>query len=169
MKKPLVGIVLGSDSDFDIVKDALAQLDEFDIPYELTVSSAHRSPARTHAYAADARDRGIEVIIAAAGWAAHLAGVIASETRLPVIGIPLESSPLNGLDALLSTAQMPGGVPVATMALGSQGARNAAVFAAQILALKYPEIDERLAAFKHNLENKVAAKDQALKNKIQSR
>lgn len=139
---PAVGIVLGSASDWEMVEPGAALLKKWDIGMEVMVASAHRSPRRVEAYVREAADRGLKVIIAAAGAAAHLAGVIASHTVLPVIGVPIPSSALKGLDSLLATVQMPAGVPVATMALGSAGARNAAIFAAQILALS----DARLAA-----------------------
>ncbi len=150
--RPLVGIVLGSASDKPIMDECAKTLEKMEIPFETTVSSAHRTPEKTRDYARSASDRGIEVIIAGAGWAAHLAGVLASYTTLPVIGVPIDSSPLKGIDSLLSTAQMPPGVPVATMAIGSGGARNAAVFAAQILALKYADIAERLERYRENLQ-----------------
>jgi 5-(carboxyamino)imidazole ribonucleotide mutase len=167
--QPLVAIVMGSDSDFSVMEETLRQLSDFAIPFEVKVSSAHRSPHRTAEYARTARERGIQVIIAAAGWAAHLAGVIASETTLPVIGVPIESSPLRGLDSLLATVQMPGGVPVATMALGSQGARNAAVLAAQILSLSNPSLQDTLAAYKSSLNEKVCRSDAALQEKLNGR
>jgi len=126
-------------------------LKELMIPYETKVISAHRMPELTRKFAESAVERGLEVIIAGAGWAAHLAGFIAAHTNLPVIGIPIDSSPLKGLDALLSTVQMPPGIPVATVALGKGGAKNAAVLAARILALKYPEIAESLKAYSNNL------------------
>jgi len=148
--KPLVGIVMGSISDSDIMDECVKTLKEMDINFEITVSSAHRSPDKTRDYAMNASHRGIEVLIAGAGWAAHLAGVLASYTILPVIGVPIDSSPLRGIDSLLSTAQMPPGVPVATMAIGKGGARNAAVFAAQILALKYSDIAKRLDQYKES-------------------
>jgi len=150
--KPLVGIVMGSVSDSDIMDECVKTLKEMDINYEITVSSAHRSPDKTRDYAMNASHRGIEVLIAGAGWAAHLAGVLASYTTLPVIGVPIDSSPLRGIDSLLSIAQMPPGVPVATMAIGKGGARNAAVFAAQILALKYSDIAKRLDQHKESLQ-----------------
>ena len=153
--KPLVGIVMGSISDSDIMDECVKTLKEMDINYEITVSSAHRSPDKTRDYAINASHRGIEVLIAGAGWAAHLAGVLASYTTLPVIGVPIDSSPLRGMDSLLSTAQMPPGVPVATMAIGKGGARNAALFAAQILALKYSNIAKRLDQHKKNLTSQV--------------
>jgi len=149
--KPLVGIVMGSISDSDIMDECVKTLKEMDINFEITVSSAHRSPDKTRDYAMNASHRGIEVLIAGAGWAAHLAGVLASHTTLPVIGVPIDSSPLRGIDSLLSTVQMPPGVPVATMAIGKGGALNAAVFAAQILALKYSDIAIRLDQYKENL------------------
>jgi len=129
-------------------------LKKLDIGYELVVSSAHRTPEKTRDYSINAISRGIEVIIAGAGWAAHLAGSLASYTTLPVIGVPIDSSPLAGIDSLLSTVQMPPGVPVATMAIGKGGARNAAVFAAQILALKYPEIEETLKVYKEEVKGR---------------
>jgi len=152
--KPLVGIVMGSISDSDIMDECVKTLKEMDINFEITVSSAHRSPDKTRDYAMNASHRGIEVLIAGAGWAAHLAGVLASYTTLPVIGVPIDSSPLRGIDSLLSTAQMPPGVPVATMAIGKGGARNAAVFAAQILALKYSDIAKILDQYKESLKSR---------------
>jgi phosphoribosylaminoimidazole carboxylase PurE protein len=142
---------MGSVSDRDVMDECIKTLKEMEISFEITVSSAHRSPDKTRDYAINAPDRGIEVIIAGAGWAAHLAGVLASYTRLPVIGVPIDSSPLSGIDSLLSTVQMPPGVPVGTMAIGRGGARNAAVFAAQILALKYDDIAKRLETYKEGL------------------
>ena len=153
--KPLVGIIMGSISDRNIKDECVKTLKKMCINFEIAVSSAHRSPDKTRDYAINASDRGIEVIIAGAGWAAHLAGVIASYTTLPVIGVPIDSSPLRGIDSLLSTAQMPPGVPVATMAIGIGGAQNAAVFAAQILALKYPDIAKRLDQYKEGLKLRV--------------
>src|SRR5262249_15967788 len=135
MSKPLVSIVMGSDSDLDIMREAAKSLEEFGIAYEIDVTSAHRSPERTPEYARKAADRGIRVIIAGAGGAAHLAGVIAAHTTLPVIGVPIPSTSLNGLDSLLATVQMPAGIPVATVAIGKPGATNAGILAAQIIAL----------------------------------
>ncbi len=149
--KPLVGVVMGSTSDWDVMKSCIGILQELDIPNEVKVLSAHRTPEATREYAESASDRGIEVIIAGAGWAAHLAGFIAGQTLLPVIGVPIDSSPLNGMDALLSTVQMPPGIPVATVSLGSGGAKNAAVLAAQILALKYPAVMENLKKYRKRL------------------
>ena len=163
---PVVGIVMGSDSDLDAMNGAAEMLEEFGLPYEMTVASAHRSPRRASEYAGSARERGLKVIIAGAGWAAHLAGVLAAETTLPVIGVPLDSSPLSGMDALLSTAQMPPGVPVATMALGKGGARNAAILAAQILALSNPDLAARLEAFKRELAKGVERKSAKVDKKF---
>jgi phosphoribosylaminoimidazole carboxylase PurE protein len=153
-KRPLVGIVLGSASDKAIMDECAKILQEMEISFEVTVCSAHRTPEKTRDYAMSAAERGIEVIIAGAGWAAHLAGVLASYTTLPVIGVPVDSSPLKGIDALLSTAQMPPGIPVATMAIGSGGAQNAAVFAAEILALKYADIAKKLGGYREGLQSR---------------
>jgi len=153
--RPLVGIVMGSTSDRDVMEECVKTLKEMDIHFEITISSAHRSPDKTRDYAISASGRGIEVIIAGAGWAAHLAGILASHTTLPVIGVPIDSSPLRGIDSLLSTVQMPPGVPVATMAIGRGGAQNAAVFTAQILALKYADIAKRLETYKEGLKLRV--------------
>ncbi|MFH2012248.1 MAG: 5-(carboxyamino)imidazole ribonucleotide mutase [Pseudomonadota bacterium] len=165
-KYPLVSIVMGSDSDMPIMEEARKVLENLGIEYEITISSAHRSPKRTAQYAQSAIEKGIEVIIAAAGGAAHLAGVIASETVLPVIGVPIDSSSLKGLDALLSTVQMPGGVPVATMAIGKAGAKNAGIFAAQILGVKHTKIRDRLKRYKKELALEVEKKAQNLENQI---
>jgi len=155
-KKPLVAVIMGSDSDLAVMEEAAKALADFKIPYEMTVTSAHRSPERTIQYVTKAAARGIEVIIAGAGGAAHLAGVAAAHTIIPVIGVPLEST-LLGLDSLLSTAQMPSGVPVATMAIGKAGARNAGILAAQILSKKYDHLQKSLREFKASLAAKVAA------------
>ncbi len=154
-EKPLVGIVMGSSSDIEIMEEAARVLKEFGIPYEMTIASAHRSPKRTSEYAKSAVERGLEVIIAGAGSAAHLAGVIASETILPIIGVPIDSSPLKGLDSLLSTVQMPAGIPVATMAIGKAGAKNAGIFAAEILGTKYPEILEKLINYRRRMAENI--------------
>jgi len=151
MEKKLVSIVMGSASDMPIMEEAIKMLKELKIGFEVMVTSAHRSPERTSLYARSASNQGIEVIIAGAGHAAHLAGVIASNTCLPIIGVPIDSSSLNGLDALLSTVQMPAGVPVATMAIGKAGAKNAALFAAQILANKYSEIKKEIEDYRKRL------------------
>jgi phosphoribosylaminoimidazole carboxylase PurE protein len=150
---------MGSASDWPSLESAAALLEEWGIGVEVLVASAHRSPHRAQAYAREARGRGLQVIIAAAGAAAHLAGVLAAETILPVIGVPLPSSALQGLDSLLSTVQMPAGVPVATMALGPAGARNAALFAVQILSLRDPKLQAKLQQHKQDLEAKVAAQN----------
>jgi phosphoribosylamine--glycine ligase len=155
---PLVGIVMGSDSDWKIMERAAAALKQLQIPFEMTIASAHRSPERTAAYARSARKRGLRVIIAGAGGAAHLAGSVAACTTLPVIGVPIDSSSLKGFDALLSTVQMPSGIPVATMAIGSAGAKNAGIMAAQILAVKDQKIAKRLEKYKEDLAEKVAEK-----------
>jgi phosphoribosylaminoimidazole carboxylase PurE protein len=150
-----VGIVLGSASDWPQVEPAAGLLKDWGIVFEVVVASAHRAPQRVQAYAREAAARGLKVIIAAAGSAAHLAGVLAAETTLPVIGVPMPGSSLQGLDSLLSTVQMPAGVPVATMAIGAAGAKNAAIFAAQILALADPRLKERLQRHKQELEQEV--------------
>lgn len=144
MKQPLVGVIMGSVSDKETMARAEAILDELEIPYETRIVSAHRTPDWMFEYAATAEARGLEVIIAGAGGAAHLPGMVASKTVLPVIGVPVRSSALSGLDSLLSIVQMPAGVPVATMAIGEAGAANAALMAARILGVKYPEIRDRL-------------------------
>jgi 5-(carboxyamino)imidazole ribonucleotide mutase len=156
--KAVVGIIMGSDSDLSVMQEAAKILKQFEIPYEIGVYSAHRSPHRTSEYVRSARDRGLKVIIAGAGSSAHLAGVTAAETTLPVIGVPIDSSPLHGLDSLLSTVQMPPGVPVATMGVGKSGATNAALFAIQILALENQDLTKRLADYKEQLEKAVAEK-----------
>jgi phosphoribosylaminoimidazole carboxylase PurE protein len=161
-RTPVVGIVMGSDSDWSIMEKASSALEDLDIPFEVTVSSAHRSPEMTAEYARSARARGLKVIIAGAGAAAHLAGAIAAHTTLPVIGVPLDSSSLKGLDALLATVQMPSGVPVATVAIGAAGAKNAAILSAQILAVADPQIEAKLKAFKKKLASQVAEKAEAL-------
>ncbi len=165
MQKPQVAIVLGSDSDLPVIQDMLHLLKQFEIPHEVVVSSAHRSPERTCRYAATLDERGVQVVIACAGAAAHLAGVVAAHTILPVIGVPIDSSPLNGIDALLSTSMMPAGVPVATMGIGKSGASNAAVLAAQILARQEPRLVQRLKDYKKQLADKVEERDRELKKK----
>ncbi|MSM40042.1 MAG: 5-(carboxyamino)imidazole ribonucleotide mutase [Geobacter sp.] len=160
--KPLVLILMGSDSDLPVMEETAKVLDAFQVPYEMRVSSAHRSPARTAELAAGADGRGIKVIIAAAGMAAHLAGVVAAETCLPVIGVPIGGGPLNGVDALYAMVQMPGGIPVATMAIGKAGAKNAGILAVQMLAIADTRLVAGLADFKRQLAEEVAAKDEAL-------
>jgi phosphoribosylaminoimidazole carboxylase PurE protein len=163
---PMVGIIMGSDSDLPVMQETFELLTNFGIPSEITVASAHRSPQRVSEYARSARLRGLKVLIAGAGGAAHLAGVLAAETSLPVIGVPIASSPLTGWDALLSTVQMPAGVPVATMAVGKAGARNAAILAAQILAVSDNKLQKQLEYYKEELAEKVSAKAAALKEKL---
>ena len=159
---PAVGIVMGSDSDLGVMEGTAKTLRDFKIPYELMVTSAHRSPKKTAEFARKAEERGFKVLIAGAGAAAHLAGVLAAETTLPVIGVPIDSSALKGLDSLLAMVQMPSGVPVATMAIGAAGAKNAAILAAQILALSSPSIAASLKAFKQRLEKEIQEKDKKI-------
>jgi 5-(carboxyamino)imidazole ribonucleotide mutase len=160
--KPLVGIVMGSDSDYAIMSEASKMLDQFGVENEVLVTSAHRTPARTRKYVDQTRKRGIKVLIAGAGAAAHLAGVVAAETILPVIGVPIGSSPLQGFDSLLSTAQMPGGVSVATMAIGKAGAKNAGLLAVQILAVSDARLTKKLDQYKKDMAKQVEAKSRKL-------
>ena len=153
---------MGSDSDLSVMQEAVKVLKQFEVPFEIGVYSAHRSPHRTLEYVKSARERGLRLIIAGAGSSAHLAGVTAAETTLPVIGIPIDSSPLSGFDALLSTVQMPPGVPVGTMGVGKSGATNAGFFAVQILALADDNLARRLAEYKIQLEKNVAEKSKKL-------
>lgn len=155
-----VAIIMGSDSDLPVMKESAKFLDELNIPYEVYISSAHRVPEKTADIAKNAVANGIEVIIAGAGGAAHLPGVIAACTTVPVIGVPIQSGALNGLDALYAIVQMPSGIPVATVAIN--GAKNAAILAAQMLALKYPEIAEKLVTFKKEMADGVEKKDAKL-------
>ncbi len=166
MSKPLVSIVMGSDSDFEIMREAAKALEGFGIPYEIDVTSAHRSPDRTAEYARGAAGRGISIIIAGAGGAAHLAGVIAAHTTLPVIGVPIPSTALNGIDSLLATVQMPAGIPVATVAIGKPGATNAGILAAQILAAADPALAKKLQAHKEKLAKGVEEKSRKLKENL---
>ena len=163
MSKPQVSIVMGSDSDLDIMREAGKALDEFGIQYEIDVTSAHRSPDRTADYARKASGRGIKVIIAGAGGAAHLAGVIAAHTTLPVIGVPIPATSLNGMDSLLATVQMPAGIPVATVAIGKPGATNAGILAAQIIGMGSDAVDKKLTAHKEKLANGVEEKSKKLR------
>jgi len=163
MSKPQVSIVMGSDSDLDIMREAGKALEEFGIQYEIDVTSAHRSPDRTADYARKASGRGIKVIIAGAGGAAHLAGVIAAHTTLPVIGVPIPATSLNGMDSLLATVQMPAGIPVATVAIGKPGATNAGILAAQIIGLSSNAVDKKLTAHKEKLANGVEEKSKKLR------
>jgi 5-(carboxyamino)imidazole ribonucleotide mutase len=146
--KPLVGVIMGSQSDWEIMQHTAAQLEELGVPYEAQAISAHRTPDLLFEYASSAAERGLEVIIAAAGGAAHLAGVTAAKTVLPVLGVPIESKSLHGMDSLLSMVQMPGGVPVGTLAIGKPGAINAALFATAILGNKYPQYREAYENFR---------------------
>jgi 5-(carboxyamino)imidazole ribonucleotide mutase len=152
---PLVGIVMGSVSDWDTMKHAAAMLEQFGVPHERRVVSAHRTPQWMAEYATTAEPRGLEVIIAGAGGAAHLPGMVASHTLVPVIGVPVQGRALNGLDSLLSIVQMPGGVPVATMAIGTAGATNAGLLAVAMLAVRRPELREKLRAFRREQTEKV--------------
>ena len=164
---PTVGIVMGSDSDWPKIRQAAQALAEFEVPYEVRVMSAHRTPHTVSKYAETAVDRGLKVIIAAAGGAAHLAGVVAAHTSLPVVGLPVPTPDLGGLDSLLSTVQMPGDVPVASVAVGMGGPRNAGLFAVQILATADRELAARFAAFKQKLVGKIADKDRKLQESIE--
>lgn len=159
--KPVVGIIMGSDSDWETMQRCAKQLDELAVAYEVRILSAHRTPAEAHAYAAAAAEHGLKVIIAAAGLAAHLAGAMAAGSALPVIGVPMAAGPLNGIDALLSTVQMPPGVPVATVGIGAAGATNAAILAAQIIATADEALAARVAAFRTAQAQKVKTKDSA--------
>ena len=163
MNKPLVGIVMGSDSDFSIMEGASKVLEEFNIAHEVLVTSAHRTPERTRKYVQGAKRKGIQIFIAGAGGAAHLAGVIAAESTLPVIGVPINSTPLNGLDSLLSTAQMPGGIPVATVSIGKWGAKNAGLLAVQILALSNDKLASQLVKYRKQQAKAVEQKSKKLK------
>src|SRR5438128_9596747 len=163
MSKAVVSIVMGSDSDLEIMREAAKALDDFGIAYEMDVTSAHRSPDRTAEYARNAAKNGIRVIIAGAGGAAHLAGVIAAHTVLPVIGVPIPATSLNGLDSLLATVQMPAGIPVATVAIGKPGATNAGILAAQILGLSDSAVNQKLQAHKEKLANGVEEKSKKMK------
>lgn len=162
MKKPLVGIIMGSDSDLPIMQEAAKILEFFEIEFEVTVVSAHRTPERLFKYSKEAEKRGIRVIIAGAGGAAHLPGMVASITPLPVIGVPVKSASLEGMDSLLSIVQMPWGIPVATVAIN--GAKNAGILAAEILGVKYKEIRQKIKAFKKELRAEVEQKAENLEN-----
>lgn len=162
---PKVLIVMGSDSDCPVLEETAKILEQFDIPYEMRIASAHRSPRKTSELVEGAAARGIQVVIAAAGLAAHLPGVVAAGTILPVIGVPMGGGPLNGVDALYSIVQMPGGIPVATTAIGKAGAKNAALLAAQILALNDVELTRKLVDFRENMAREVEEKDQKLQQR----
>jgi 5-(carboxyamino)imidazole ribonucleotide mutase len=159
---PQVAIAMGSDSDLEVMKEAAKVLEEFGVEHEIVVTSAHRSPKRTHDWALELEKRGVEVIIAGAGMAAHLAGVLAALTTIPVIGVPLDGSSLKGLDSLLSTVLMPGGVPVACVAVGKVGAKNAGFLAVEILALKTPSLKKKLVEYRKKLEEEVEEKNRRI-------
>ncbi len=161
--RPLVGIVMGSESDYEIMRKAGDMLDKFDIAYEMDVLSAHRSPKLVVKYAEEAVTKGLRVIIAGAGKAAHLAGVIAAHTTIPVVGVPISSDDLKGMDALFSMVQMPAGIPVGTMALGSSGAKNAALFAAEIISLSDSKLFDKLLNYRNLLEEEVLAASERVK------
>ena len=162
--KPLIGIVMGSESDLPTMKGATQILNDFDVPFEIRVLSAHRTPEETAEYARSARDRGLKVIIAAAGGAAHLGGVIASLTQLPILGVPIPSANLKGMDSLLSIVQMPSGIPVASLAIG--GSKNAALLALQILAVSDDQLHDKLVDYRKNMINKVGAMDKRVNEEI---
>ncbi len=164
MTQPLVGVIMGSDSDFDVMGAAAQALAEFEVPHEVRVVSAHRTPAGMAEYAQQAAERGLQVIIAGAGGAAHLPGMVASLTTLPVIGVPVPLKYLDGLDSLLSIVQMPAGVPVATVSIG--GARNAGLLAVRILAVAQPRLADRMATFQEELRATALAKDAALQQRL---
>jgi 5-(carboxyamino)imidazole ribonucleotide mutase len=166
MSGPKVLILMGSENDWEVMSEARKALDDMGVETEVHVSSAHRTPERTGKLAREAAGRGIQVLICGAGAAAHLAGVCAAETELPVLGVPLASSDLRGLDSLLSTAQMPAGVPVGTLAIGKAGARNAGLLAARILARADAQVAERVRAQRRKMADEVEAKDQALQGKL---
>ncbi|MFW6133226.1 MAG: 5-(carboxyamino)imidazole ribonucleotide mutase [Planctomycetota bacterium] len=163
--QPVVGVVMGSDSDLPVMQSCLDLLDELDVPHEVRVISAHRTPDVAQSYAAAAAERGVKVLIAAAGMSAALSGVLAAQTQLPVIGVPMASGPLSGVDAALSTMQMPPGVPVGCMAVGEPGAKNAAVYAAAILALGDEELAGRLSEFRSAQRRKVVEADASLRQR----
>jgi len=166
MTTPFVAVLMGSDSDLPIMQATLDVLSKLEIPHEVKITSAHRTPAMTHAYVKNAEGRGCALFIAAAGLAAHLAGTVAGLTLRPVIGVPLNAGPLNGMDSLLSTVQMPGGIPVATVAIGKAGAKNAGYLAAQILALTDPDLDERIRLEREENARAVQDRDTELQHKL---
>ncbi len=161
-EKPIVGVIMGSDSDLPVMREAAEVLEEFGVPYEITIVSAHRTPERMYDYAKTARERGIKIIIAGAGGAAHLPGMTAAITSLPVIGVPVKTKTLNGVDSLYSIVQMPGGIPVATVAIN--GAKNAGLLAVQILGAFDIEIERKVSKYKRNLQNSVEIKAENLEN-----
>lgn len=162
-RKPIVAIIMGSDSDYPVMKEASQVLSDFGVPFQVKVLSAHRSPDLVAKFTRSARRSGLKVIIAAAGGAAHLAGVIASHTTLPVIGVPIESQSLKGIDSLLSTVQMPGGVPVSCMAIGKAGAKNAAIMALEILGVADRVVEKKLDSFKKDMVKKIQKKNRELR------
>ncbi len=164
--KVFVAVLMGSDSDLPVMQSSLEILDKFAVRFEVKITSAHRTPAATHAYVKDAESRGAAVFIAAAGLAAHLAGTVAGLTTRPVIGVPMDAGPLQGMDALLSTVQMPGGIPVASMAIGKAGAKNAAYLAAQILALNDPALAERIKGERKDNALAIAARDEKVQEQL---
>jgi 5-(carboxyamino)imidazole ribonucleotide mutase len=164
--KAVVGIIMGSDTDLPVMSETARMLGKFAIPFEIEVVSAHRSPARTHEYAKTAIERGLKVVIVAAGGAAHLAGVVAALTTLPVVAVPMATTVLSGIDSLLSSVQMPAGVPVAAMAIDKPGAINAAIFAAEIVGTYDGQVSERLAAYKEELSRSVAEKSARVKQQF---
>lgn len=164
--KPVVGIVMGSDSDWPVMQKCADTLRKFEIPFEVSVRSAHRTPDQSAKYAREAASQGLKVIIAAAGGAAHLAGVLAAHTVLPVIGVPISATPLQGVDSLYATVQMPPGIPVATVAVGEFGAVNSAILAAQMIALSDDQMKDRLLAYKADMVKKVEQKNHALQEKL---
>jgi len=166
MSNTFVAVLMGSDSDLGTMQGCLDILGKLDIPFEVHITSAHRTPEATRSYVDDAEQRGCAVFIAAAGMAAHLAGAVAAQTIRPVIGVPIDAGPLKGMDALLSTVQMPGGIPVASVAIGSAGAKNAAYLAAQMLGLADAEVSDRLRADRRASAESVAAKDRALQEQL---
>jgi len=161
-KKPVVSIIMGSDSDMPVMKEAGAVLDRFGVPYDVKILSAHRSPDKTSTFAKTAKKRGLKVIIAGAGGAAHLAGVVAAHTTLPVIGVPMETK-LDGMDSLLSIVQMPSGVPVATVSIGKAGAINAAILAAQIIAISNKAVGKKIQEYKKELVRKIDIKNRKIR------
>ena len=169
MTNPRVAILMGSDSDFGIMDETCKVFDDFGVAYEVLVSSAHRTPERTIGYVEAARGKGIQCIICGAGAAAHLAGVVAASTTLPVIGVPIDATALNGVDALYATVMMPGGIPVATMAIGKAGAKNAALYALAMFSTTDKAIEDKLAQYRKDMQAKVIAKSEALQAKLANR
>ncbi len=165
-KQPLVGILMGSDNDYEIMAETGQALKQFGIPFEMIVSSAHRTPERTTTFVRQAQEHGIKVLIAGAGAAAHLAGVVAAETTLPVIAVPIDATAMRGLDALLAMVQMPAGIPVATMAIGKAGARNAGIFAAQIIATGDEDLADKLKNYKSEMAAGVIRKAERLQQRL---